>query len=62
MDWASKIRDYRERELLTQAAFAQMVGVDRSCVSRWERKRDEPSMAFVAILRRVLRDDAQAPA
>ena len=28
---------------LTQAVFAQLLGVDRSCVNRWERGRVRPS-------------------
>ena len=29
---------------LTQAVFAQLLGVDRSCVNRWERGRVRPSL------------------
>jgi len=43
-DWASRIRRYRLRHGLTQAAFASIVGVSQRTVSRWERGEDRPSL------------------
>jgi transcriptional regulator with XRE-family HTH domain len=44
-DWPSKIRRLRRIRGLKQAALGEMLGVDQSAVSRWERGIDAPNIA-----------------
>lgn len=44
MNYAKMIKQYRERELLTQAQLAQKLGVGIVNVSRWENGLFEPTM------------------
>jgi len=46
VDWGERIKEYRALNGMTQEAFAEHFGVDRTTVSRWERGRDEPSLVF----------------
>jgi len=50
MDWSRALTDYRRRHGLTQSALAEIVNVDPTTVSRWERGRDRPALG---ILRRL---------
>lgn len=51
MDWASYIRNYRERYGLKQADFAAIMGVEQATVSRWETGLLRPSVAAQRRLR-----------
>lgn len=44
MNYAKKIKQYRDRELLTQQQLAKMLGVGVVNVSRWERGHYEPTL------------------
>lgn len=44
MNYAKMIKQYRERELLTQAQLAKKLGVGIVNVSRWENGLFEPTM------------------
>ena len=44
MDWAIKIKAYRERELITQEELAAKLGVSFATVNRWERGHHEPTI------------------
>jgi len=46
MNWGDLIKQYRALNGMTQDAFAEFFGVDRTTVSRWERGIDEPSLVF----------------
>ncbi|RPH55366.1 MAG: XRE family transcriptional regulator [Acidobacteria bacterium] len=51
VDWGERIKEYRALNGMTQEAFAEQFGVDRTTVSRWERGQDEPSLVFRKRLR-----------
>lgn len=44
IDYAKKIKEYRERKFLTQAELAKLIGVFISCVTRWENGIFNPTM------------------
>jgi transcriptional regulator with XRE-family HTH domain len=46
LNWAEEIKRYRLEHSLTQAALAEVLNVDTTTVSRWERGRDEPSLSM----------------
>lgn len=46
MDWGKRIKQFRARMGMTQEAFAEYFGVDRTTVSRWERGIDEPALVY----------------
>lgn len=54
MDWPRALKDYRRCHGLTQAAFAERLGVDNTTVSRWERGRDQPALSVQKLLRELV--------
>ena len=46
INFAEKIREYRERKLLTQTELAKILGVGMVSISRWESGKHEPTMAM----------------
>ena len=44
MNYAKKIKEYREKVLITQQELAKMLGVGIANVSRWEQGHYEPTM------------------
>lgn len=46
LDYARKIREYRERKFLTQEQLAKLLGVSYVTISRWETGAFEPNMAM----------------
>ena len=46
IDYAKKIKEYRERKFLTQTQLAEMLGCTFISISRWETGRFEPNMAM----------------
>lgn len=44
INYAQKIREYRERKFLTQVEFAAILGVGKTTVTRWETGQFEPTM------------------
>lgn len=44
MDYASIIKKLRNKLLLTQAEFAELLGVSFESVNRWENSKNEPTM------------------
>ncbi len=51
MDFPRRIRDVREVRGLTQAKFAELVGVSYATVNRWENKQSRPNnLAWARIL------------
>lgn len=53
INYAEKIREYRERKLLTQTDLAKILGVGMVSVSRWESGKHEPTMAVKRKLREL---------
>ena len=54
MDWPRALRDYRRCHGLTQAALAEILNVDPTTVSRWERGRDQPALGIQRRLRSLV--------
>lgn len=54
MDWPQALKNYRRRHALTQAGFAEILNVDPTTVSRWERGRDEPALGIQRRLRSLV--------
>jgi DNA-binding XRE family transcriptional regulator len=54
MSVGARIKRRRENRMLTQAELAAACGVAPGQVSRWERDKDEPSLASLRALARVL--------
>lgn len=44
MDWSIKIKELRNKMLLTQTEFAKMLDVSFASVNRWENGNHEPTM------------------
>ena len=44
INYALKIKEYRERNFLTQAELADILGVSKMSVTRWETGKFEPSI------------------
>lgn len=44
INYAQKIREYRQRKFLTQGDLAKLLGVSLPCVTRWENGKFEPTM------------------
>jgi len=46
INFAEKIKEYRERKLLTQTELAKILGVGMVSISRWESGKHEPTMTM----------------
>lgn len=44
MDYAKKIKEYREKKLITQQQLAKLLGVGIVNVSRWEKGHFNPTI------------------
>ena len=44
INYAQKIKEYRERKFLTQVEFAELLGVGKTTVTRWETGQFEPTI------------------
>ena len=53
-DWPQALKDYRRRHALTQGALAEILNVDATTVSRWERGRDQPALGIQRRLRSLV--------
>ena len=51
INYAQKIREYRERKLLTQEDLAKVLSVSVTSITRWENGKFEPTMAIKRKLR-----------
>lgn len=56
MNYAIKIKEYREKELLTQKQLAKKLGVGVVNVSRWEQGHFEPTMETKRKLKELFRE------
>ena len=62
---ASDVRQFRVQLGLTQAAFAELVGVDSNSIARWERgavRVPEPAARLMRLLAFLAADEAEASA
>jgi len=53
--WATLLREFRHRHGVSQATFAQRLGVDQTSISRWERGLDFPRLSVRARIRDLIR-------
>ena len=53
INYAQKIREYRERKLLTQEDLAKVLSVSVTSITRWENGKFEPTMAIKRKLREL---------
>jgi Predicted transcriptional regulators len=44
MDYSTKIKELREKMLITQTELAEILGVSFATVNRWENKKCEPTI------------------
>ena len=44
MNYPQKIKEYREKILITQTEFAEKLNVSFASVNRWEKGKFEPTM------------------
>lgn len=52
INYAIKIKEYRERKLLTQEDLAKLLSVSVTSITRWENSKFEPTM----VIKRKLRE------
>jgi transcriptional regulator with XRE-family HTH domain len=53
--WTRLLRQFRQHNGINQSALAEMLGVDQTTVSRWERGRDIPGLHAQRDIRDLLR-------
>lgn len=46
INYAIKIKEYRQRKLLTQEDLAKVLGVSVTSITRWENGKFEPTMSI----------------
>ncbi len=56
MDYAKKIKEYREKVLITQVELAKILDVGVVNVSRWEKGHFEPTMETKRKLRKLFEE------
>lgn len=57
--WSLLLKQLRQRQGLSQTALAQVLGVDQTSVSRWERGVDVPRLTLRTRLRELMRNQRQ---
>lgn len=53
INYAIKIKEYRERKLLTQEDLAKILDVSVTSITRWENSKFEPTMVIKRKLRKL---------
>ena len=53
INYAQKIREYRERKLFTQEDLAKVLSVSVTSITRWENGKFEPTMSIKRKLREL---------
>lgn len=53
MNYPEKIKEYREKVLLTQVELAKKLGVSYASVNRWEKGTFEPTMKIKRKLKKL---------
>lgn len=54
MNWAIKIKELRNKLLLTQTEFGKLLGVSFGTVNRWEMGYHEPTMKIKRKIKEML--------
>jgi DNA-binding XRE family transcriptional regulator len=54
MNWGIKIKRFRVGACMTQVALAEILRVDPTTISRWERGRDKPDLGTQRRLRTLM--------
>ena len=55
-----KLSDYLERERLSDADFAEMIGRDRSAVTKWRNARARPDWKALAAIKLITKGKVSA--
>lgn len=50
IDYSKLVKEYRDRNFLTQEDFAKMIGVSPATVNRWEKEHFEPNIKMKKVL------------
>jgi DNA-binding XRE family transcriptional regulator len=58
MDYSKAIKDYRERNFLTQTDLAVLLGVSFTTVNRWENGKFKPTMKMKKKLNDLFKKEA----
>jgi DNA-binding XRE family transcriptional regulator len=53
IDYADKIKEYRERNFLTQDEFSKILGVSKTSITRWETGKFSPSIKIKKVLHTI---------
>lgn len=53
MEAATQIRNYRQKNKLSQAGFARLIGVTQTAVSHWELAHLQPSAVISLVIDRA---------
>ena len=53
MNYPQKIKEYRDRVLITQTELAKILGVSYASVNRWETGKFEPTMKIKRQLKKL---------
>jgi transcriptional regulator with XRE-family HTH domain len=56
--WGTLVKRFRNDTGLTQAALAEILSIDPTTISRWERGRERPNLALQRRLRALIEPDA----
>ena len=56
MNYPEKIKEYRNKTLITQTELAKKLGVSFASVNRWEKGRFEPTMKIKRKLRTLFNE------
>ncbi len=56
IDYAQKIKEYRKIKLLKQTELAEILGVSKTSVTRWENGHFEPTIEIKKKLRQLFLD------
>lgn len=55
MNWSQAIKILREKMLLTQTEFAELLGVSFASVNRWENGEHEPTMKMKRVIMKLMK-------
>jgi len=56
MNYPEKIKEYRDKVLLTQVELAEKLGVSYASVNRWEKGTFEPTMKIRRKLKKLFEE------
>ena len=56
IDWPVLIKEYREKQLITQQELAEQLGVSFVTVNRWENSHYHPTMKQRRVLHKLFKE------